>query len=114
MAAFRPSTANSPRAVAASELSAAAGSNQGSNYDQLHRNIVIRADIYGGAFAEPSILAANYGFGGITAIPGLDSESEIELAVAAGAGVVVHSARAHHPTGDGRRHRTEQVEQQPL
>ena len=73
VAACRPSTANSPRAVAASELSAAAGSNQGSNYDQLHRNIVIRADIYGGAFAEPSILAANYGFGGITAIPGLDS-----------------------------------------
>lgn len=86
--AVRAPIANSPRSVAASRLSAAAESNQGSNYDQLHRNIVIRADIYGGAFTKPSILAANYGFGGITAIPGLDSESEIELAVAAGAGVV--------------------------
>lgn len=49
---------------------------------------MIRADIYGGAFAQPSILAANYGFGGITAVPGLNSESEIALAIAAGAGVV--------------------------
>jgi hypothetical protein len=31
---------------------------QGSSYDQLHRNIVIRADIYGGANSTPRILAA--------------------------------------------------------
>jgi hypothetical protein len=30
---------------------------QGSSYDQLHRNIVIRADIYGGANSAPRILA---------------------------------------------------------
>jgi hypothetical protein len=31
---------------------------QGSSYDQLHRNIVIRSDIYGGATSTPRILAA--------------------------------------------------------
>jgi len=54
----------------------------------LHRDIVIRADIYGGANAKPSILAANYGFEGISGIPGLNSENQINLAVIAGAGVV--------------------------
>lgn len=85
--AIRSSIANPPRAAAAIPQSSAVGSTQGSNYDQLHRNVVIRADIYGGAYTKPRILAANYGFEGITAVPGLDSESEIELAIAAGAGV---------------------------
>ena len=61
---------------------------QGSSYDQLHRNIVIRADIYGGAKSAPRILAAGYGFEGIQGIPGLLSENQIALAEAAGAGVV--------------------------
>ncbi|WP_438983326.1 hypothetical protein [Vulcanococcus sp.] len=61
---------------------------QGSTYDQLHRNIVIRADIYGGANGKPRILAAGLGFEGITGIPGLLSENQIALAEAAGAGVV--------------------------
>ncbi len=61
---------------------------QGSSYDQLHRNIVIRADIYGGASRKPRILAAGYGFEGIQGIPGLLSENQIALAEAAGAGVV--------------------------
>ena len=61
---------------------------QGSTYDQLHRNIVIRADIYGGANSPPRILAAGLGFEGITGIPSLLSEAQIGLAEAAGAGVV--------------------------
>ena len=61
---------------------------QGSSYDQLHRNIVIRADIYGGANSTPRILAAGLGFEGITGIPGLLSENQIGLAETAGAGVV--------------------------
>ena len=61
---------------------------QGSSYDQLHRNIVIRADIYGGANSTPRILAAGLGFEGITGIPSLLSEAQINLAEAAGAGVV--------------------------
>lgn len=85
--ATRPSATNAIRTAAAIPQASAVGSTQGSNYDQLHRNIVIRADIYGGAYSKPSILAANYGFEGITAVPGLNSESEIELAIAAGAGV---------------------------
>lgn len=87
-AANRTSIANAKRDATAIPQASAVGSNQGSNYDQLHRNVVIRADIYGGAYKKPSILAANYGFEGITAVPGLDSESEIELAIAAGAGVI--------------------------
>jgi|GEM_PF-575602 len=63
-------------------------SSTGSNYAQLHRDIVIRADIYGGAFSKPRILAASYGFEGIQGIPGLLTDNQIDLAVAAGAGVV--------------------------
>ena len=61
---------------------------QGSAYDQLHRDIVIRADIYGGKDAAPKILAASSGFRGIIGIPGLLTENQIGLAAAAGAGVV--------------------------
>lgn len=64
------------------------GSNYGSNFAQLHRDIVIRADIYGGSDSKPRILAAGYGFEGIQGIPGLLSDSQINLAIAAGAGVV--------------------------
>ena len=61
---------------------------QGSPYDQLTRDIVISADIYGGADSAPRILAAGYGFEGIQGIPGLLSENQIVLAEVAGAGVV--------------------------
>lgn len=66
----------------------ASGSNQGSTYAQLHRDIVIGADIYGGASSTPRILAAGYGFEGIQGIPGLLTVNQIPLAIAAGAGVV--------------------------
>ena len=69
-------------------MMAASGSTQGSNYAQLHRDIVIRADVYGGASSQPRILAAVYGFEGIQGIPGLLTENQLPLAVAAGAGVV--------------------------
>lgn len=61
---------------------------QGSSFDQLHRNIVIRADIYGGVSSKPRILAAGLGFEGITGIPSLLSENQIGLAETAGAGVM--------------------------
>ncbi|MFL0736329.1 MAG: hypothetical protein AB8B39_04595 [Prochlorococcus sp.] len=61
---------------------------QGSTYEQLHRNIVINADIYGGVDSDPKILAAGYGFEGIIGIPGLLSENQIRLAKAHGAGVI--------------------------
>lgn len=59
-----------------------------SKYDQLHRDIVISSDIYGGLNRKPRILAAGYGFEGIQGIPGLNSVDNIELAIKAGAGVV--------------------------
>ncbi|MDP6851525.1 MAG: hypothetical protein QGH52_02470 [Prochlorococcaceae cyanobacterium ETNP1_MAG_8] len=61
---------------------------QGSTYEQLHRNIVINADIYGGVDSDPKILAAGYGFEGIIGIPGLLSENQIRLAKVHGAGVI--------------------------
>lgn len=61
---------------------------QGSAYDQLHRNIVIRSDIYGGMDSKPRILAASSGFRGIISIPGLSGSNGITLASAAGAGIV--------------------------
>jgi len=61
---------------------------QGSAYDQLHRNIVIRADIYGGINSKPRILAASSGFRGIIGIPGLLGPDGITLASEAGAGIV--------------------------
>ena len=62
--------------------------NQSSPYVQLHRDIVIAADIYGGQDQDPRILAAGMGFEGIMNIPGLNSEADIDLAYQAGAGVV--------------------------
>lgn len=61
---------------------------QGSAYDQLHRDIVISSDIYGGVDSAPKILAASSGFRGISGIPGLLTENQIGLAAAAGAGIV--------------------------
>ena len=56
-------------------------------FDQLHRDIIINSDIYGGV-KKPKILGAGYGFEGISGIPGLQSSEDIENAVLAGAGVV--------------------------
>ena len=61
---------------------------QASAYEQLQRNIVINADIYGGVDSDPKILAAGYGFEGIMGIPGLLSENQIRLAKVHGAGVI--------------------------
>lgn len=91
VSATRPVTAPTASSVVpapTTQPAATAGTNQGSNYDQLHRNIVVRADIYGNAYSKPQILAANYGFEGISGIPGLQSENQINLAIDAGAGVV--------------------------
>jgi hypothetical protein len=46
---------------------------QGFSYDQLHRNIVIRTGIYGGANSAPRILAEGLGLESITGIPSLNS-----------------------------------------
>lgn len=61
---------------------------QSSAYTQLHRDIVIAADVYGGLDLDPRILAAGMGFEGIISVPGLNSEADIGLAYQAGAGVV--------------------------
>ncbi|HGY5533372.1 MAG TPA: hypothetical protein ACN46W_08810, partial [Prochlorococcus sp.] len=61
---------------------------QASAYEQLQRNIVINADIYGGVDSDPKILAAGYGFEGIMGVPGLLSENQIRLAKAHGAGII--------------------------
>ena len=61
---------------------------QASKYDQLHRDIIISADIYGGLDKKPRILAASYGFEGIQGIPRLNSVENIQLAIDAGAGIV--------------------------
>ena len=65
---------------------------QGSAYDQLHRDIVIRSDIYGGINNQPRILGASSGFRGIIGIPGLLGSNGIALASAAGAGIVAELA----------------------
>ncbi len=64
---------------------------QASAYEQLQRNIVINADIYGGVDSDPKILAAGYGFEGIMGVPGLLSENQIRLAKAHGAGIIQQS-----------------------
>jgi hypothetical protein len=70
---------------------------QGSAYDQLHRNIVIRSDIYGGINSKPRILAASSGFRGIIGIPGLSGSNGIALASAAGAGIVAELVNRDPP-----------------
>ncbi len=54
----------------------------------MHRNIVIRSDIYGGINKKPRILEASSGFRGIIGIPGLLGPNGITLASEAGAGIV--------------------------
>ena len=53
-------------------------------YVQLQRPVLINADLW---TDRPQILAAGYGFEGIMGVPGLLSAADLNLAVAAGAGV---------------------------
>jgi hypothetical protein len=53
-------------------------------YVELHRDVVINADLW---TAQPEILSAGYGFEGIIGVPGLFTPADLGLAVAAGAGV---------------------------
>lgn len=53
-------------------------------YIQLHRDVLINADLWSD---KPEILAANYGFEGIIGVPGLLDASDLDQAIAAGAGV---------------------------
>lgn len=78
----------SVEALEARAMLSGSGSGQGSTYAQLHRDIVIAADIYGGEKSAPRILAAGYGFEGIQGVPGFLTENQVPLAIAAGAGVV--------------------------
>ena len=55
--------------------------------EKLHRDIIIKADIYGKS-RSPRILAADYGFEGILGIPGLQTVDDIDKAYIAGAGVI--------------------------
>lgn len=55
---------------------------QGSTYDQLHRDIVIRSDFYGGSKSKPRVLAASSRVEGILGSPGLRGPDGIELAAA--------------------------------
>lgn len=53
-------------------------------YVELHRDVVLNADLW---TSTPQILAAGYGFEGISGVPGLTSASDLNLAMAAGAGL---------------------------
>lgn len=53
-------------------------------YVELHRDVVLNADIW---TAKPQILAANWGFEGIMGIPGVSSAADLGRALAVGAGV---------------------------
>lgn len=53
-------------------------------YLQLHRDVLINADLWDD---QPRILAAGYGFEGIQGIPGLLTAADLQKAVDAGAGV---------------------------
>ncbi len=53
-------------------------------YLQLHRDVLINADLWDD---QPRILAAGYGFEGIQGIPGLLTAADLQAAVDAGAGV---------------------------
>lgn len=53
-------------------------------YIELHRDVVLNADIW---TAKPQILAANWGFEGIMGIPGVTSAADLGRALALGAGV---------------------------
>ena len=53
-------------------------------YTELHRDVLINADLWDSA---PRIVAADWGFEGIMGIPGLLSADDLALAIRAGAGV---------------------------
>lgn len=55
-----------------------------SAYDELHRDVLINADLWDDT---PRIITADLGFEGIIGIPGLTSAERLDLAIAAGAGV---------------------------
>lgn len=60
-------------------------------YVQLHRDVILNADLW---TAQPEILSGGYAFEGITGVPGLLSINDLDLAIAAGAGVNLDYAAA--------------------
>lgn len=71
-------------ALAAAPVRADTPATQMPAYIELQRPVLINADLWSD---QPEILAANYGFEGIIGIPGLLTVDDLDLAVAAGAGV---------------------------
>lgn len=71
-------------ALYASRLPAADTATRSPAYIQLHRDVLINADLWS---EKPEILAANFGFEGIIGVPGLQDASDLGKAIAAGAGV---------------------------
>ncbi len=63
-------------------------------YVELQRDVILNADLW---TAQPEILAAGYGFEGISAVPGMLTVDDLNLAIAAGAGVNLDYA-ASDPT----------------
>lgn len=63
-------------------------------YIQLHRDIIINADLW---TDQPQIMGAPYAFEGISGVPGLLTVDNLDLAVAAGVGVNLDYA-AQDPT----------------
>lgn len=60
-------------------------------YVQLHRDVILNADLW---TAQPEILSGGYAFEGISGVPGLLSINDLNLAIAAGAGVNLDYAAA--------------------
>ncbi|GHD43302.1 hypothetical protein GCM10017083_09250 [Thalassobaculum fulvum] len=60
-------------------------------YVQLHRDVILNADLW---TETPQILTADYAFEGISGIPGLLTVDDLHLAVQAGAGVNLDYAAA--------------------
>jgi len=63
-------------------------------YVQLHRDVIINADLW---TDQPQIMGAPYAFEGISGVPGLLTVDDLDLAVAAGVGVNLDYA-AQDPT----------------
>ncbi|MGQ9367923.1 hypothetical protein [Azospirillum sp. ST 5-10] len=70
--------------MATTDPAAASPATAAPAYVELHRNVVINADLW---TATPQILAAGFGFEGIMGVPGLQTADDLALAIAAGAGV---------------------------
>lgn len=60
-------------------------------YVQLHRDVILNSDLW---TAQPQILSAGYAFEGISGVPGLFTVNDLNLAIAAGAGVNLDYAAA--------------------